>query len=570
MKKKKKLQLCLFLGAVRDMYNYEYQALNNVCSKTHLNIPVVGIRLGTVPEFTSKILSILAFHHSQQQQQKQKQQNMYHTNNILGNAIQRLVIKKRRTNTFNNSLVASTTTVTNSATTATATSTTNHAAAIDAANSNAKNNNNEFATTVRAATSAELIKNHHHEKQSTCLHVIAFVPISSTTLSTELTHRDHTHWMIVRLIVTTLWRSKLVSSSSSSSSQHSNTLTLIFTIDQMVITLTENEFVNILAKQHQAAPCEYQILKALQEKMSGNVDVVATSSSTAAAAAVKTENSQAVSVQSSPSSSIKPTWSKLKTMKKKKFAKHVMKEIITTATKTMPSSEKVPPATGTIVIDSSTSGTGDGTNEDLDGNMHDSVVHQFYNHNSDNEAQQVMMGSWSSSSASSATEGTSTIFPSSEIQHKQHQEQHYHRHHSVIAILDLADNNDAHDNTGFSKNNNDDNSSNNKKLMEAFIRASTKLNLPVLKQCQIVSRQNCDDWVGATIVAIQHFCYQNRLFLPFPKSSITSRVSLHHEKRQQERQEAEEQGHRSKTSKKRKLEKKASSFEKKRLWKEMS
>ena len=54
-------QICLFLGAVRDMSVKENEALEKACRKS--SVPLVGIRFGTVPEFTSKILSILAFHH---------------------------------------------------------------------------------------------------------------------------------------------------------------------------------------------------------------------------------------------------------------------------------------------------------------------------------------------------------------------------------------------------------------------------------------------------------------------------------------------------------------------------
>ena len=55
-------RLCLFLGAVRDMTNKESVMLTKVCSA--LNIPLVSFRLGPVPEFTSKILSVVAFHNA--------------------------------------------------------------------------------------------------------------------------------------------------------------------------------------------------------------------------------------------------------------------------------------------------------------------------------------------------------------------------------------------------------------------------------------------------------------------------------------------------------------------------
>ncbi|EJK48040.1 hypothetical protein THAOC_33199 [Thalassiosira oceanica] len=55
-------RLCLFLGAVRDMTNEESAMLTRVCSA--LNMPLLSFRLGPVPEFTSKILSVVTFHNA--------------------------------------------------------------------------------------------------------------------------------------------------------------------------------------------------------------------------------------------------------------------------------------------------------------------------------------------------------------------------------------------------------------------------------------------------------------------------------------------------------------------------
>jgi exonuclease I len=52
------------LGAARDVTSTEKKMLKTVCDHQH-KIPFVKIRFGTVPEFTSKILSILTYHHSQ-------------------------------------------------------------------------------------------------------------------------------------------------------------------------------------------------------------------------------------------------------------------------------------------------------------------------------------------------------------------------------------------------------------------------------------------------------------------------------------------------------------------------
>ena len=55
-------RICLFLGAVRDMTSKESDILTKVCSA--LNIPLLGFRLGPVPEFTSKILSVVTYHNA--------------------------------------------------------------------------------------------------------------------------------------------------------------------------------------------------------------------------------------------------------------------------------------------------------------------------------------------------------------------------------------------------------------------------------------------------------------------------------------------------------------------------
>ncbi|RHY33365.1 hypothetical protein DYB32_001692 [Aphanomyces invadans] len=57
------LHVVLFLGAVRDMHPFENATLRRVCAAQ--KVPLTGIRLGAVPEFTSKILSVVAFHHAQ-------------------------------------------------------------------------------------------------------------------------------------------------------------------------------------------------------------------------------------------------------------------------------------------------------------------------------------------------------------------------------------------------------------------------------------------------------------------------------------------------------------------------
>jgi hypothetical protein len=56
--------LFTFGSVCRDMTVQENQTPEQVCLR--LDVRNAGVRFGTVPEFTSKILSILTFHHSHQ------------------------------------------------------------------------------------------------------------------------------------------------------------------------------------------------------------------------------------------------------------------------------------------------------------------------------------------------------------------------------------------------------------------------------------------------------------------------------------------------------------------------
>lgn len=187
----------LFLGAVRDMNDNENQIFTKICKEQQ--IPTVGIRFGRVPEFTSKILSILAFHHA---------------NHKLGQSCLRLTGLLKMT--------------------------TDHA----------------------------LTPKQNHG----CLHVFSTVPLTSDALSSKLSDRDFVHWSIVRFVVCTLWRSRLVSTNSSLN--HTNSLHLLFE-DGVFISLQELDFVTRLAEKHHAAPCEFQILQELITFIQENNVVIA-------------------------------------------------------------------------------------------------------------------------------------------------------------------------------------------------------------------------------------------------------------------------------------------------------
>jgi hypothetical protein len=311
-----KTHLCLFLGAVRDMFPFEYDALNKACDRS--KIPIAGIRLGTVPEFTSKILSVLSFHHSQ---------------GVLEGAIERLVDPAR----------------------------------------NSDSSKPMFPPSR--------------------LHVVCAIPMPSSEVSTDLKHRNRIHWALVRVIVCTLWRSKLMSSSASASS-HKNSLYLVFE-DGVVVSLHEGEFVSALAEQHQAAPCEYQILTALKEKLA----------------------------DASPPDG---GWSK-------KLAIQAFQNI---------SSASSLPVTCTVSIE-----------PDAPTN---SLAESFYSLGSSNQT----------------------------------------RDHAIVLVLDILPTSKQRDKT--------------RKIQDSFLRASYKANIPVLRQTLVTGA--CQDREASTVIALQHFCYQSRMF----------------------------------------------------------
>ncbi|KDO35657.1 hypothetical protein SPRG_18819 [Saprolegnia parasitica CBS 223.65] len=183
------LQIVLFLGAVRDMTPTENNILQQLCATQ--NISLTGVRLGAVPEFTSKILSVIAYHQAR---------------GVLGPALER-------------------------------------ACAVET----------EAPPAKRQKTTAEATSVPVH------MHVVAAVPMASSGVSTDLGSRSQALWAMVRLLVVTLWRSRIASSGEV---PLTTALTFVFE-DAVALTLKQDELVTALAEQHQAAPCEYQILRAL-------------------------------------------------------------------------------------------------------------------------------------------------------------------------------------------------------------------------------------------------------------------------------------------------------------------
>ena len=257
--------LCLFAGAVRDMSVEEGQCLERVCRRRrrhrhdhHRTNPVslVRIRLGPVPEFTSKILSLVAFHHA---------------HGRLTPALQQLVRLQHKMHTT--------------------TSTTR-----PQGQTRARNTSTEMKPHHPTRPEALLQYHHHHHNNNNTVRFVCFVPLDSSEVTTDLNVRQTNRvlWCLVRCVVVTLWRSKVAGniSSSSTTTATSNShrsskghnaasppndhqqfsarplmvipkqqLTLIFQ-DGLCLNLGD-DLVTTMAEQHQAAPCEYQILAAI-------------------------------------------------------------------------------------------------------------------------------------------------------------------------------------------------------------------------------------------------------------------------------------------------------------------
>lgn len=205
-------RIYVFLGAVRDITNEEYQSLDAACN--NLNIPLVGCNLGRTAEFTSKIISAMICHHN---------------HGVLGGAVAR---------SWKNGV---------------------------------KYGNLGITQIIAAEKPTDSVQDHTKSSNRNSgvfvMHAVSMVPIKSSELSTDVSKRSFALWCIVRLCVCTLWRSRLASSvnENCNSGQLMNVLSIVFQ-DGLVLRLEQNDLVKSLADKHQAAPSEYQILNALCEK----------------------------------------------------------------------------------------------------------------------------------------------------------------------------------------------------------------------------------------------------------------------------------------------------------------
>jgi len=104
------------------------------------------------------------------------------------------------------------------------------------------------------------------------LHLVCWVPMEACDVSCCLKKRNRAMWALVRVIVTTLWRSRLVSQSSTRQKTQSHpgtetSLSLIFAHQVRHAYSVDLSFVSELAEQHLAAPSEHQVLRQLSEKL---------------------------------------------------------------------------------------------------------------------------------------------------------------------------------------------------------------------------------------------------------------------------------------------------------------
>jgi len=225
----------VILGAVRDITMQEYEVIEMACQDT-LKIPLVGCNLGPIIEFTSKIISAVAFH-SYMGVLNASVEKLYHeaqSKRQLGIG----QMKEEQTDKI------------------------------------------EKKKLSKQVDYNKMVVKNSGSRQNHFMHVICFIPFLSQNLTPDLSERDCILWNIVRMCVCTLWRSRMVSSSSrgttvstdrNDTADHENVfkleniLSLVFQ-DGYVMTLHQNDLVQSLAVKHQAAPSEYQILKALCDR----------------------------------------------------------------------------------------------------------------------------------------------------------------------------------------------------------------------------------------------------------------------------------------------------------------
>jgi len=195
------LQACFFLGAVRDMSKVEKGCLLKVASRKE--VPLVKVRLGPVAEFTSKILTVVAFHQSC---------------GVLDQSLLKLMDGR-------------------------------------------KSAGNDQQDSISRKRPREKQSSQTKPVPVPSMHIVMSVPINTNNLTNDLNARTRVLWCIIRCTVVSLWRSRLAGSTDRALPLKV-LLTMCFLNDQS-LTL-DQEFVRPMAERHQAAPSEFQILTSLQ------------------------------------------------------------------------------------------------------------------------------------------------------------------------------------------------------------------------------------------------------------------------------------------------------------------
>ncbi len=197
------VQICFFLGAVRDMHKNENRILRQCCDQNQ--IPLLRIRFGPVSEFTSKILSVLSYHTSN------------HPRLPLG--CERIIARNQhpKIDATAESIMATHPTIL------------------------------QFLCHVPIAAHAVTTSLSHRHRIMWCMVRCTVTCLWRSRLAGAKNHHDET-------------------ASANHPPPPINRLSFIFN-DGIVLTLDQNDLVVDMASNHQAAPSEYQILATIRKKL---------------------------------------------------------------------------------------------------------------------------------------------------------------------------------------------------------------------------------------------------------------------------------------------------------------
>ena len=274
-------RIFVVLGAVRDMHDKEYLALNTAC--TVFDIPLIGCHLGKTPEFTSKIITAFVNHHC--------------TMKLLIPALHLLRTRiDTDTDTDTDTRMKYEQEMPNQKKKTTIIKSKNDDFISILFGSGHKQKRNEYIHSAKLLQDKEHMKKKEFAtmQQSTMkLHSICIVPMLSSSFTTDFSKRNVILWSLVRITVCALWRSRLASSTTKTNKDNSisgvtsantantanttnasfqNSLSFLF-LDGIHVTINQHELVQSMANAHQAAPSEYQILNVLLQMLDNTYDV---------------------------------------------------------------------------------------------------------------------------------------------------------------------------------------------------------------------------------------------------------------------------------------------------------